>query len=147
MTAPRLMLAGAVLAATGCYLGQDLATFEPAHNPRGVEVKARVGSNVVVGELLEVRPAGLLILGRRTVRREATSPSPADRRVLFIQYAHVTESHFRQADVELRDGGTPDAESRSHLRRLSRFPQGLGADLLSQLLESLGQGEVEEVRR
>lgn len=65
-------------------------------------------------------------------------------RLQFVAYGQILSSKADRtsASVAIRDQRTPDRNVREHLRLLSRFPQGLTADLLQLLLTAHGQTEL-----
>ena len=72
----------------------------------------------------------------------------AERRLRLVPYTAVLSSRFEQLGRRLRiiDGRTPPDNDREQLRLVSRFPQGLSPEVLSQLLEQLGQKELAGVQ-
>ena len=138
MRIPSILIAAAALALSACSLGSRPATFEPARSPRGVEARIalkapRYTAATIVGELLSVTDSGLVVLS-------------ADRRLLHAHWPALRYATFRQVSVRLSDGNMPDARARERLRLVSRFPQGLSAELTSRLLESLGRQRMEVLR-
>lgn len=131
--------------AGGCAFGMTTEKFRPTHSPRGIETRITTSDAEFAGELIEIREAGLVLLSEKMF-----SPTPngiaetADRRLRLIPYADVRRSRFEQLgrrfDITL--GRAPTGEGRERLRLMSRFPQGLSQELLSELLEAHGQTEL-----
>ena len=82
------------------------------------------------GELIEVRDAGIVVL--------------ADQKLRLLPYAVILSSDADQTSsyYSISKGTVPKPDVQAHLRLLSRFPQGLTAELLRQLLELNGQTEL-----
>jgi hypothetical protein len=132
----------------GCRVGMTTRDFEPARNPGGVQLQARSGSKFIAGEVLEVRGNGLLVLGNVDPPKQPPGASAAPRRVIFLPYALLTSVRVHQLNDSAQvDSGRITEKGRERLRRLSRFPQGLSPELLSQLLQAAGQTEVDQVRQ
>ena len=140
----------------GCAHGVTAAKYQPALGPRGVTLAITVVQRQFAGELIEVRESGLVILVGGSVLPSASS-APADG---ASSQAHAQGSLQFVADGEIRsssavdltgsspaimDRRTPDPDVREHLRLLSRFPQGLTAELLQLLLRAHGQSELARV--
>lgn len=82
------------------------------------------------GELIEVRPAGVVLL--------------ADQKLRLLPYAEILSSLADQTPsrYSISKREAPKAAVQAHLRMLSRFPQGLTPELMRQLLELNGQTEL-----
>ena len=135
MRTSAIAAAATALALAACTLGTRPATFEPARSPQGIE--ARIGYwgprhtvLALVGELLAVTDSGLVVLS-------------ADRRLVHAHWPVLVSATFRQIGVRLHGGDAPDPRARERLRLVSRFPQGLSAELTSRLLSSLGRDRME----
>ena len=115
--------------AAGCRIasfGPRVATFEPAHSPRGVAARVEAGGERLDGELLHVGPEDILLL--------------ADDRIVRVAYAAITRATFHQMpDAGFGGGRTPQDDTLRQLRLVSRFPFGLADDVLARLLEFHGQ--------
>lgn len=120
---------------SSCVHGPNLQEFETAHGPGGIATSLSISGDTrgVDGELLEVRDDGILI----------ATPS----QVLFVSYGRILSGRFASAP-RLRIGAqrVPGPEKRKDLSLLSRFPQGLEADVLHGLLGAYDQTEVVEVK-
>ena len=131
--------------AGGCAYGMTKEKFRPAQSPRGIETRITTSAAEFAGELIEIRQTGLVLLSQKrfsTARNGMTET--AERRLRLVPYAAVLSSRFEQLDRRLYiiAGRTPPDNDRERLRLVSRFPQGLSPEVLSQLLEQLGQTEL-----
>jgi hypothetical protein len=131
---PRVvLLLGLALAA--CSVGTSVGSFDPAHTPQGVRAEIKAGAATLTGELLEVTETGLLVL--RTGRR-----------LVLVPYTLVDQAQFLGAQCcGLGARRPPLPEVKQKLRLMSRFPQGLTAELRQRLLAAHGQTAPDEVRR
>ena len=130
--------AAMALTLAACTLGSRPATFGPAQSPRGIEARItpwalHYTAATIAGELLSVTDSGLVLLS-------------ADRRLLHAHWPALQSARFRQLGVRLDNGNAPDHQARERLRLVSRYPQGLSAELASRLLASLGRERVEVLR-
>ena len=130
--------AAMALTLAACTLGSRPATFGPAQSPRGIEARItpwalHYTAATIAGELLSVTDSGLVLLS-------------ADRRLLHAHWPALQSARFRQLGVRLDNGNAPDHRARERLRLVSRYPQGLSAELASRLLASLGRERVEVLR-
>lgn len=121
---------------SGCTVrhGQWLETYRPATEPAGVQAALRVGAGEQLeGELLALEEGGLLVLAGNVIYR--------------VPWAGVLRARFPEASTELAFRGpeAPRPAVREELRLLSRFPQGVGDDLMRRLLRAHGQAEVVEI--
>jgi hypothetical protein len=131
------LMAAALL--TGCYFGPQVRDFAFTQGPQGVSVSAESARGAIAGELLAVDQEGLLLL------KPAAGASA--QRVVLLDYRAIREARCEKMGPRyVLRGGVPDAEKRALLQAVSRFPQGLSAALLRQLLDAHGQAEVEAVR-
>jgi hypothetical protein len=122
------------LLAAACVFGPSAAKFEPARGPHGVTATiTTTGGTLVTGELIEVRDTGLLV----------AHPTA----IVSVPYTATRSAAFAQTTLAIKGGQAPAPSVRERLRLLSRFPQGLSAPLLQQLLAARGQAEVTEVVR
>jgi len=145
-TAQVLLLA---CVAAGCSLGMTATKYPPALGPRGVGVRLDLGQRQVVGELIVVRDSGVVILTGGTSSSVPTAEGNTTRardqaRLQFVAYRDILSSKVDRtsASVAVTDRQAPDPGVRERLRLLSRFPQGLTADLLKRLLAAHGQTEL-----
>src|SRR5689334_9066599 len=122
---------GAVLLLGACHFtGPSAGSFTPAVSGHGVETRLSLGKRRIDGELLQVRDTAYVLMA-------------ADG-VLIVPFAAVDEAHFE--DLGSIGGGAPPAEWRDRLEIASRFPQGLSAETLDQLLACTRQSEPRYVR-
>jgi hypothetical protein len=128
---------------TGCAMGAKLEKFPLAHGPRGATAVVSTSTEVVSGELLEVRPDAMLLL---THSRRQGRTDQAERRLVLVGYSVPREARFAELHETLSRGFAPDAAQRERLRLVSRFPQGVSADLLKLLLDDCGQDGPETLR-
>ena len=128
----RLSLVLLSLWSTGCCFGRTPATYPSAQSPRGTAVTITTTRDVaLVGELLAVTDTALVVYG-----------PPG---IVLAPYVAMREAWFPDLGLRLRSR-VPDARQAERLRLHSRFPQGIGADLLQQLLERYEQPELVVVR-
>lgn len=121
-----LVLAVALgMLAAGCHVGPDVASYPPASSPRGAVGKFEVGRTTFEAELLAVRDSSFVVL--------------RDRQVVEVPFAGVTSSSFPHVSIRVSSEARPSAEELAKLRILSRFPQGLSAELERKLLDAYGQ--------
>ena len=95
-----------------------------------------------VGELLETRDGGFLVLNRQRLDRVRDGVQDrVERRVRFLPDASIRSLAF---ELKGSTRGLPrwPGASRDRFRLLSRFPQGLSPELLQQLLAAHGQTEI-----
>lgn len=127
-TPHRLALLAAACLAGGCKYGMTADKFVPTHTPDGVAVHLVVGTVPLTGELIEVRDDALVIRTGKILR--------------LVPYAIVTSARADQTNVTISGGRAPSRQNQERLRLLSRFPQGLGPDLLDRLLRAYGQAQL-----
>lgn len=76
-----------------------------------------------------------------------------ERQLVFVQYTAMQDADFDQLNLRVaaqhnawtEDQVPPSVRDRNKLRLLSRFPQGLSAPLLEQLLQTEGPTAVEVI--
>jgi hypothetical protein len=119
-----LLVVGTVSA---CRYGTSAETFPPAQGPEGVTVRVETDSSGLRGELIEVRGDGIVLR--------------VGGQVWLLGYSLIQSSRFEQYDDEfgMGDGKVPPQEARDRMRLLARFPQGLDAQKLDDLLGLYGQ--------
>jgi hypothetical protein len=66
--------------------------------------------------------------------------------VALVPFGATRQAWFPDLPLRLRARVAPDARTAERLRLHSRFPQGMGADLLRRLLERYEQPELVVVR-
>ncbi len=115
-----------LLLLVACSVGTTGRNYAPAQGPAGATVTLKLsGQDQAVGELLAVEDTALLVLeGRELVR----VPLP------LITSGKAPKVSFT--------GPTLTAETRERLRLISRYPQGVSAELETRLLEAYGQSRV-----
>jgi hypothetical protein len=117
--------------AGGCVYGMTAEKLTTAHEPAGVTVRIITDQRQLSGELIDVRDAGLIVVSEMIVR--------------LVPYDRIVSAQFDQWKDRLAGRRPPSADRRARLRRLSRYPQGLGPDLLRELLHAYGQDELKGV--
>lgn len=123
-----------LLTIASCHVGIQEDRLTAAHNPQGIGVTLMLVKNAgnivkLQGELLEVRPDGLLI--NALPLKETLVQHP---QLMFVPFTAMKTADFDQFKRLGFWGSNP-----SHLvelRSLSRFPQGLSKELLQQLVEA-----------
>ena len=125
-----------ILAALGCQVGTRLKKFAPAQGPAGVATEIRLVEQRtrVTGELLAVGDSALFVL------RDG-------QRVVAVSYAAIERVEFRQIGMWTAAGQPPDSALAERLALVSRFPQGMSADLLARVLAAHAQPELVRVGR
>ena len=125
----------ALCATTGCILGRSLATFQPARSPHGITLTIIGWTGIrFQGELLALSDSGLLML--------------VDERVAFV-YADAIEQVRTAPGATgffVGDGDLRNSKSAQRLIPLSRYPAGISAPVLRQLLNACSQEVPEPVR-
>jgi hypothetical protein len=136
-----IVVLGLLSSAGACRFGTTVEKFGPASSARGVTARVTTGDVVVSGELLEVQQTGLLLV---TAKTAGSAPAaPPDCRVRFVPFAQIGTARVDGLGGDYQiTGPRPRPENVERLRLVSRFPHGLAADLLKQLLASCGQTEV-----
>lgn len=119
------LLAIAILPAAACHVGPDVANYPPANSPYGVTGSFVVGKATVEGELLAVGDSTFVLL--------------RDHQVLELPFAAISSARFPQVHIRIDGEAQPSYELLARLRMVSRFPQGLSAELERKLLEAYGQ--------
>jgi hypothetical protein len=130
--------------AGGCAYGMTREKFRPAQNPQGIATHITTSAAEFAGELIEIRPAGLVLLSEEAIPFPRNGTTTAKQQLRLIPYGAIRSSRFEQLDPRLYiiDGRTPPDRERERLRLVSRFPQGLSPEVLSQLLKAYGQTEL-----
>ena len=160
----KLAVAGAVslmVSACGQY-GPEVHAFPPAVQPAGITSHIYVFDAFLQAELLAVEDSALLVLvdqlsEHRLAGRFARIPFSRIRTARFMHAGLVRYSfsrfllpgrnHRPMPEPYVSSGGNigRNVGVREHLRRFSRFPQGVNEDLLSRL--STVYGEVAYLRQ
>jgi len=97
--------------------------YPPALGPKGVMMSVRTRQGQLLGELIEVRDAGIVL---------------ADQKLRFLPYTAILSSEVDKTGslyAAISKGAVPERGVQERLRLLSRFPQGLTPELVRQLLE------------
>jgi hypothetical protein len=123
---PALGASTLLLLLVACSIGTTGRNYQPAKGPAGAIVTLELsGQRKAVGELLAVEDSALLVLqGRELVR--VSLP--------LILSGKAPKVSFT--------GGNLTAETRERLRLISRYPQGVSAELEARLREAYGQSGV-----
>jgi hypothetical protein len=129
-----IIILGSVLLSS-CHYGRAVKDFPPANGPQGVGMQVTTDHQMFLGELLEVRDIGLIVL--------------SEKKIHLLPFAEITSSQAVKTSSQYSFGGRrqPSPEVRERLRLVSRFPQGLTPDLLRRLLETYGQTELAGANR
>jgi hypothetical protein len=134
------ILAGLVLA--GCRIG-GLVTHETiARDPAGIRILMETEHGRLVGELLEIRPEGLILLADT-----AGSSVPLSGTVTWVPLVVVPQelragTSYPSRDERGRVVRIHEAEGRRWLAGLARFPYGMSPAVERGLLEAYGQEEM-----
>ena len=125
-----------LLLVSGCVVrhGVQVADFGPAQSPEGVAISMLVKADSDVstnqGELLTVREDGVFILWMN--------------RITFIAYKTIQDVEVTgMKRIRFGNGETPSPELREELRLISRYPQGMGDQLLENMLDYYSQEQVD----
>ena len=129
-----LVLASAPAA---CSYGMTVEKFRQATDPHGVIATIMTAGGELQGEVIELQDTGLVIYSSRLGQN--------DERVLrLVPYAAMRASKFEQlaSRYSIRDGSAPTGSVRERLRLVSRFPHGMSAAVLAELLKANGQTQL-----
>ena len=137
------------LATAACSTSVEVKNFKPAQKPHGIQMELTLNGDVidgnkVEGELLAVRPDGVLL----NVPEYADSER-AENTLVLIPFWMMDRAKLEQmgsAKVESQ-GEEANKVYLARLRLVSRFPQGLSDNLLTELLTEMGQDKVEVPHR
>lgn len=134
------LVLGIVLVGAGaCHYGPQINDLETARRPEGVVVTVHLSGgesrgSPPEGELLDVRRDSVLV----NVWREPDKGFASPRLVTRIDYRYIAS--ISAGDFgRLEPGNRSEDADRARLRRVSRFPQGLSPELLTELLKAQGQ--------
>jgi hypothetical protein len=112
-----------------CAVGTTGGSYEPAQGPAGATVTLELtGQREMVGELLAVEDTALLVR--------------QDRQLVRVPLRLILSGKAPKVSFT---GQLPAGEPRERLRLISRYPQGVSAELEARLLEAYGQSRVREV--
>jgi hypothetical protein len=130
-------IVGCAIVVCTCSLGQSADDFAPAQGPRGVSTVLKVTNEgrtlELKGELLAVPDSGLFVLTDNAVPGQ-----PGAHTVVFAPWSWIQTGNFEQMAVKVKKGRPPSTSQKEILSRVSRFPQGISAELLVELLTAYG---------
>jgi hypothetical protein len=132
--------------AGGCSYGMKVATFVPASGPRGILCRVSLDSTRMEAELIEVRDTGLVVLTNPNAAPSSSVDAVNVPRLRLLPYGSIRSARFEQTNLAVGGGSVPAPKTLRRLRLLSRFPQGIGPDLLESLLRAYGQTQVDGTR-
>lgn len=119
----------ALLLLAACMVGTSGRSYAPARGPAGATVTLELqGKRVVVGELLAVEDTTLLVLQQEQLIRVA---------IATIESGKAPKISFA--------GRSMSAATHERLRLVSRYPQGVSAELEARLLQAYGATSVGRV--
>lgn len=115
-----------------CRHGVPIAEYDTANRPNGAQVslrRATPGTAPANAELIALDGTGVYVLGDR---------------LWFLRWRDLDQFALPGlgSRYQLQSGETPDDVQRQRLMLVSRFPQGLNAELLARVLEALKQDSV-----
>jgi hypothetical protein len=123
----------AALCSVACFhIGPSAQEFPLAFSPSGATVTIQTTSQAAVGELLAVRDDGIVIL--------------RGSRLALAPYSDLQSAKVADLPDHSIGAGAPPPERRARLNAVSRYPQGIGAELQRTLLARSGQAELEVLR-
>jgi hypothetical protein len=123
----RMMAALLLTALTAaCNIGPRGEGTALAQSPRGALVELTTTAGELQGELLEMRSTGVVML------------SDAGQ-ITLVQYEAVRGGRVENGPRNLNGRQMADGRVNQLMRRMSRFPQGLSAELEAELLRAHGQ--------
>lgn len=114
------------------YVGPSAEKFPLAFGPNGATVTIQTTSQAVVGELLAVRDDGIVIL--------------RGSKLALAPYSDLQSAKVADLPDHSIGAGAPPPDRRASLNAVSRYPQGIGAELQRKLLAQSGQAELEVLR-
>ena len=121
---PRALLVLGLTLLSGCQVGTHAKNYQPATGPAGAMVNLQLqDKSRTSGELLAVESTALLL-----VRANVLTRVP----LIQIRSGSAPKVSF---------DGRLKGNSRERLRLISRYPQGVTAELEGQLLRAYGQSE------
>ena len=119
----------ALLLLGACLVGTTGRSYAPAKGPAGATVSLDLtGRREVSGELLAVEESSLLVLQERELVRVA---------VALIESGKAPKISF--------SGEGLAGDTRERLRLVSRYPQGVSAELEARLLQAYGATAVRQI--
>lgn len=128
----RLALLCVVGTLAACRVGSRPETFRPAQGPRGADVRFNAA---MLAELLTVSDTAFLVRNTRG-------------QILLVPFRSIREADFIQLGglYDFVSSRGPGASRLERIRLVARFPQGLTAEQLGQLLAAAGQQAPEVFR-
>jgi hypothetical protein len=138
-------LSFAAVSLSACHVGPQIKDLDLANNPEGATVEVQVlpaedqAKLTFKGELLEISDDGIIFFG-------ADSKESADE-IIFVAWnraARVRATEFGGYRAEIGRSLEWSAETKERFRLISRFPQGISAEMMDSLLVAHDQ---EELRR
>jgi len=122
------------LLAAACSFGPRVSRFGPATHVAGVGAKVARGDSTFGAELLAVTDTALLLV--------------RDTRIVLAQYRSVDWVVFPSLSERytITRGQPPAGQAREQLRLFSRYPSGVSASLLAELLAAYHQDSVDVLR-
>lgn len=123
-----------LLALSACVnVGTQVENFSVASQPNGAMATIQTSSGVVNGELLAVQDDGVIVLNNSLME--------------LVPYHTIQSLQLKQLGNDYTIGDhAPDSPQRSRLGAVSRYPQGINAELRQRLLTQLGQPEIRVIR-
>jgi len=130
----------------GCQVGPMIHEIDESKRPFGANVEIQVSqagrskTRKCDGELIEARDDGLVV----ALRTEGGAPS----RVTFVPWSRihlVKATEFPGFQAKGTESQSPVSASTARLRIISRFPQGLSAELMGQLLVGYDQAAIDSL--
>lgn len=134
------------LLVAACHVGPQIDQTNLGRQPQGanvvVELTTKIKSKRVEhsGELLEVGDDALVLLSQKNAQNAS--------RIVLIPWRKIhraSTSELPGIAVRTSQGASRRQASTEELRIVSRFPQGLSPQLMSQLLARYGQSTPEAV--
>lgn len=132
-----LIAAGLAASVAACTLGTTLDRFAPAHAAGGARVTITLRQATIGGELLAVEDTAVFLATRLPEVPGSGAMTPLVR-VPLRSIRTITGGRTV-------NGKWTDAD-RARFRILSRYPDGVSADLERRLLEAYGTTSVEWIR-
>ena len=117
-----------VALSAACRIGPSVANHNAAILPGGAQGVVRVGRASYTGELLEVGDTAFIL-------RDAGG-------ITLIPYRVITSVRFDELTIRLPGAADFTPSRLRRVRLSSRFPYGLSSQVLRQLLDELGQANI-----
>lgn len=139
-------LAAALSVIAACHVGPQVDKTDLGVKPQGANAvvaltgKARTKKVEYEGELLDVRGAGVLMLIQGTTE--------LDPRIVLIPWDRINRAATTDKPVIVvrpTHGEKQRRTATDNLRNVSRFPQGLSAELTNRLLARYGQSALDTI--